>query len=334
MREFPVWWRKKTLFSTVLLPFSWIFAGITALRRLYYRQKRFAGVTLPVQVIVLGNISVGGNGKTPVTIALARALSEHGRTVGIVSRGYGGAAVGTMVVRADSSPRMVGDEPLMIFRQTGLPVVVGKDRLAAARRLLAEFPGTSHIISDDGLQHYRLPRTVELAVIAPDLSLGNARLLPAGPLREVPSRLDTVDAVLYSGIPERSLPLIPPAFSLRIENGAFRWLDSGTWFPAADLPRGKPRYALTAIARPERFFARLAALSLTLAEARALPDHYPFSARDAAFAGDGIVIMTEKDAVKTGDFPPDLRTRIAVLRYDMTIPDALLALIFAKEPEV
>lgn len=317
----------------MLLPFSWLFSGITKLRRRYYRHKNAATPALPAEVIVVGNISIGGNGKTPVTIALARALQAHGKTVGIVSRGYRGTAAGTTLVREDSSPQAVGDEPLMIFRQTGLPVVVGKNRLAAARRLLAAFPETSHIISDDGLQHYRLPRTVELAVLAPDLMLGNARLLPAGPLREAPSRLDTVDAVLYSGTPEAPLPLVPPVFSLRIENSTFRWLEHQHAFSPEELPQGICYYALTAIARPERFFTRLAALSVPLTETRALPDHYALSAADAAFACNGILLITEKDAVKTHDWPRDLRQRVAVLRYDVVIPDPLLSLIFARETQ-
>ncbi len=330
MCDFPVWWRKKTFLSTALLPFSWGFAAITALRRRYYRGRRIAETALLAPVIVVGNLSVGGNGKTPVVIALARALRERGKRVGIVSRGYGGYAAGTVLVGEDSPPRTVGDEPLMIFRQTGVPVVIGKDRLAAARRLLAEFPETSHIISDDGLQHYRLPRAVEVAVIAPDLLLGNGRLLPAGPLREAPSRLNSLDAILYSGTPEAFLPATSPAFSLKVENSTFRWLNGATSFPAAKLPKGVPFYALAAIARPQRFFARLLALSLPLAGTRALPDHGVLSAQEAAFARGGILFMTEKDAVKTGDWPHDLRTRVAILRYDVEIPDALLDLIFAK----
>ena len=177
-----------TPLAAALLPLSWLFAAATALRRGLYRAGLLRTTRLPVPVVVVGNLTAGGAGKTPLVIALAQALRAAGRQPGIVSRGYGGTVAGVREVRAGDDPRRVGDEPLLLAA-AGLPVVVGRDRPAAAQALLAAHPACDVILCDDGLQHYALARDVEIVVIDDARGLGNGRLLPAGPLREPASRL-------------------------------------------------------------------------------------------------------------------------------------------------
>ena len=178
-----------------LLPFSWLFAGLSALRRFLYRRSILRSYRMPVPVIVVGNITAGGSGKTPVTLWLARWMQQAGKKPAIVSRGYGGNHTGiTERVSADSDPRVVGDEPVLLAKRSGAPVYVDKNRVLAAQAAVAD--GANIIISDDGLQHYRLQRDAEIAVIDASRGLGNGHLLPAGPLRESEARLNTVDRIL------------------------------------------------------------------------------------------------------------------------------------------
>ena len=197
--DLPRFWRRRTFTSYLLLPLSALFALITACRRALYRAGILRQYRAPVPVLIVGNISVGGNGKTPLVQELARAFQAEGIAVGIISRGYGGTAREATDVATCADAAVVGDEPLMLWSSTGAPVVVARKRAEAAEKLLRDYPATRLILADDGLQHYALARDAEVAVIAADFGLGNGWLMPAGPLRESAARLKRVDAVVHSG---------------------------------------------------------------------------------------------------------------------------------------
>jgi tetraacyldisaccharide 4'-kinase len=275
----------------LLRPLSGVFAAAAWLNR-----RQAGGERLPVPVVVVGNITVGGAGKTPLTLWLAQQLSARGMRPGIVSRGYGGDSALPRPVTGQSTAREVGDEPLLLFRRSGVPAWVGHDRSAAARALLAANPQVDLILCDDGLQHYRLARDVELAVFD-GRGAGNGHLLPAGPLREPLSRLDGVDAVICNGDPDVRLPGSVPRFAMRLQPGHFERLgDSGQTCAAGDLA-GRTLHAVAGIGDPERFFRTLEGLGLRFSR-HPFPDHHAYVAGDLDFARDGVLLMTEKDAVK------------------------------------
>ena len=294
----PAWF--DTLLFNLLTPISWLFRGLTTLRRLAFRHGWLGSARLPVPVVVVGNIIVGGAGKTPLTLYLARQLRAAGLRPGIVSRGYGSAQEGVAAVSPEATPAQVGDEPLLLARESGCPVWIGRDRAAAARALLAASPDCNLILCDDGLQHYRLARDVEIAVC--DVrGLGNGRLLPVGPLREPRQRLAQVDAVVGNGMAAELLfsakAATPPLFRMDLRPASFHALqDPSRQCSAADLA-GKRLYAVAGIGHPQRFFRTLAELGLTV-EARAFPDHHAYTAADLAFARDGVLLTTAKDGVK------------------------------------
>ena len=272
----------------LLLPFSLIFFAVAWLRRLAYRSGLLRPVRLPVPVVVVGGIAVGGSGKTPLIIWLAQRLTELGRRPGIVSRGYGGDYQDVHRVDDDDSAAEVGDEPLLIRRRGNCPVFVGRQRPAAAQALLAE-SDCDVILCDDGLQHYALARDVEIAVVD-RRGFWNGFLLPAGPLREPRSRLAAVDAVVGNDWPG------PADFHMRLEGSQFFRLDDQRDICTAAELSGLQLHAVAGIGEPERFFDHLAASGLHF-EAHAFPDHHAYHAGELDFAGDAIV-TTEKDAVK------------------------------------
>ena len=290
-------WARTGVLTLLLLPLSVLFSAASALRRLAYRRGWFSAIAVGVPVLVVGNITAGGSGKTPLTIWLVNWLRAQGYRPGVVSRGYGGAARGCVEVEADSSPSEVGDEPLLIHLKTAAPVVVGRDRVAAARTLLARHPGVDVIVSDDGLQHYRLRRDIELAVIDATTGLGNGWPLPAGPLRESRGRLNSVDAVIQvvrgAVAPRSYQPLttwradysVGQAYRLRapLEKMALRELPQHDWL------------AVTGIGRPQGFFDMLQTAGIRFSPC-AFADHHVF--RPLELPADGAVLMTEKDAVK------------------------------------
>ena len=282
--------------ACLLLPFSLMFMGLVVLRRALYRAGLLHRERLPVPVVVVGNITVGGTGKTPLVIHLAQALRALGRHPGIVSRGYRGAASHVAEVMPGSDPGVVGDEPLLLARHSGCPVFVGGDRVAAAKALLAAHPRCDLILSDDGLQHYRLERDVEIALFD-ERGTMNGWCLPAGPLREPVSRLARINAVVLNGIAVSPAPTFQrPVFVMRLLDEGFHRLDDpATKSSAADLT-GWKLHAVAGIGAPQRFFDRLRAMGLSFAE-HAFPDHHDFRAEELAFAGDAI-LTTEKDAVK------------------------------------
>jgi tetraacyldisaccharide 4'-kinase len=251
---------------------------------------------LPVPVIVVGNISIGGTGKTPFTIWLVEQLRAWGWRPGVVSRGYGGRAPRyPFAVQADSDAAHSGDEPLLIAQRARCPVVVAPDRVAAARMLIDEH-GVDIVVSDDGLQHYRLARDLEICVVDGRRGLGNGALLPAGPLREAPSRLAEVDLVIVNGGDWRCAD----AVSMQLQSASLRRLVDGGTQPLSAL-RGRRVHAVAGIGDPSRFFAGLVAAGLQV-EPHAYADHHRYRPQDLAFGDDATVIMTEKDAVKCASF--------------------------------
>lgn len=318
--------RRRTPALWLLQPLAWLY-GVLAERR----RRRTQPVALPVPVIVIGNLIVGGAGKTPLTLALAEALRARGWQPGIVSRGYGSDRHEVRAVDAASTPDSVGDEPLLLARRSGVPVFVGRDRVAAGQALLAAHPAVDVVLCDDGLQHYRLQRQVELAVFD-QRGIGNGALLPAGPLREPLSRLARVDAVVGNG----GLPQLPgsppvPGFVMSLQPGRlYRLSDPACQVAAGELgQRGKPLFALAGIGHPERFFATLAGLGLRV-ETRAFPDHHAYRPEDLAFAGDGLLLMTEKDAVKCAAIAGQVAAECWVLPVSAELPPALIDLIVEK----
>lgn len=269
-------------------PLAALYGALTRLRRGLYRLGVLRSTRLAVPVVVIGNLSVGGTGKTPVTIAVAEALRRRGYKPGVVSRGYGGTQKTPVLLGAAPDPAVVGDEPCLI-RASGVAVAVGRDRPAAAKLLIEA--GCDVVIADDGLQHYALARDVEICVIDGVRRFGNGRLLPAGPLREPLSRLERVDFRICNGG-----VLAPGDVAMQLQGGSVRALVDDHVKPLTDFS-GQAVHAVAAIGHPFRFFASLRAQGLQVIE-HAFPDHHAFVAGDLAFADGLPVLMTEKDAVK------------------------------------
>ncbi len=288
----------------LLLPLSGVFWFIVMIRRFLYASGLLRAVRLPVPVIVVGNLTAGGTGKTPVTIWLAEALRARGFSPGIVSRGYGGSkSASPMRVDGRSDPATVGDEPVLLARRTGLPVCVDRDRLRAAEMLVED--GVDIVIADDGLQHLRLARDYEICVIDGRRWLGNRLLLPAGPLRDSPARLFEVDQILvngrYSQCCESAAEQNAIVFELLAD--AARRLNGSLTRPLADFS-GTTVHAVAAIGNPERFFAELRARDIQVIE-HAWPDHAALDLATLSFADNFAILMTEKDAVKVGSHADD-----------------------------
>jgi tetraacyldisaccharide 4'-kinase len=294
-----VWYdRHAQWFSLVLLPLSWLFGALVACRRAAYRMGLFARVRVGRPVIVIGNVTVGGTGKTPFTIWLATLLQAQGRRVGIVLRGYRGTSSHwPRDVSSDSAPEEVGDEAVLLASRTGAIVVAGPDRVAAARRAIER--GAEIVLSDDGLQHYRLARDRGIVVIDGRRGVGNRRLLPAGPLREPVSRLAQADlrVVSWRDGSARSLTPVPATIQACARLSEARALVGGETRPLETF-KGSRVHAVAAIGHPQQFFAALQQLGIEVAP-HALPDHARLSAADISFPDALPVLMTEKDAVKS-----------------------------------
>ena len=308
----------------VLFPLSLLFGVVVAVRRWLYRVGGLHCTRMPVPVIVVGNITVGGSGKTPSVLWLVDCLQERGYTPGIVLRGYGGSE-SLQEVRPDSDPARAGDESVLLAKRTGVPVFAGRDRAQAALALLAAHPGRDVLVSDDGLQHYGLARDIEIAVVDGQRRFGNGWLLPAGPLREPVGRLASVDAVLVHGDGELSA-LRAPQFLAKLTGDSFQNLLNPDFRVAAPDLRDRVLHAVAGIGNPPRFFAQLQRMGLTF-RAHPFPDHFRFSADDLAFAGDDVVLMTEKDAVKCNAFA---RENWWYLPVEAEVDPALADLVVAK----
>jgi tetraacyldisaccharide 4'-kinase len=264
-----------------------LYRSLIALRTACYRRGWLKTHRMPVPVLVVGNLVAGGSGKTPLTIALARGLAERGWRPGIVSRGYGRRSREPVRVTPGMAPETCGDEPLLIARQTGLPVFVDADRVAAAHRLVAA--GCNLVIADDGLQHLRLGRDVEIEVVDGERRHGNGRLIPAGPLREPAGR--AVDhRIVNGGKPGHG------EWPMRLVLGEAMPLDGGAARPLASFA-GQPLHAIAGIGHPARFFDALRAVGLHPIP-HPFPDHHAFTAGELAFTPPAPRLMTEKDAVK------------------------------------
>lgn len=317
------WFEQRRLTPALwfFLPLMWLYIFLSRLNRLLARPHR-----LPVPVVVVGNIIVGGAGKTPLTLWLAGELKRHGFRPGIVSRGYGRDADGVIEVSSSSRPDAVGDEPLLLARRSGAPVWVGRRRVAAAESLLAAHPEVNVILCDDGLQHYALARDVEL-VVFDRRGVGNGWRLPLGPLRESMRRLATVDAIIGNNLEIGAIPASAPVFEMDLKPGAFYKLDDPESTCTAENLRGRAKcHAVAGIGHPERFFQTLERLGLDCAT-HPFPDHHRYSAADLSFAQDGVLLMTEKDAVKCAGLTMG---ETWVLPVEAELPPAFVDLILEK----
>lgn len=295
--------------GVVLSPLSGLFALIVRLRVKSYQWRWLNSYTASQKVVVVGNITVGGTGKTPLVIALICYWQQQGRSVVVISRGYGRKSVGLIEIKASTTAQQCGDEPLLIFQATGAPVIVSSSRVEAAQYAEQHYP-SCWIICDDGLQHYALHRDVEIAVIDGKRGFGNRRLLPAGPLREPVSRLQRVDFCVVNGDSALSLE----AYTMRVCPVCVTHLTSKRVIALEELASLGPWLAVTALANPQRFFDSLQALSLRFSQ-RIFPDHYFFKAEDLVSSRP--ILMTGKDAVKLNGLPLD---HVYVLHVQAELP--------------
>ena len=295
-------WQKVTPLAVLLYPLALLFRAVVAARRLLYRVGLLRSTRLPVPVIVVGNISVGGTGKTPLVLWTMSFLVRHGRHPGIVSRGYGRRSPHPQRVTPDSDTAAVGDEPVMLAQRCDVPVWVGSDRARVAQALLTAHPECDVIVSDDGLQHYQLARNIEVAVIDGDRKFGNGWMLPAGPLREPLARLASVNAVVVNGTGAADMPRNAAcSFRMALQGASFRNLLNPEHWVGAEYFSGRTMHAIAGIGNPARFFSHLQRLGLTFT-ACPFPDHHTYSSADLAVFGQSELVMTEKDAVKCRKF--------------------------------
>lgn len=288
-------WQKKNFLAYLLWPLSFVYGIFISLRRKLYQMHFLKISYLSVPVIVVGNITIGGTGKTPVVIRLARFLKEKGWRPGIISRGYGGNTQHfPCLVHQNSNAREVGDEPLLIAQHTACPTIIDPNRSRGAKNLLKR-SNCNIVISDDGLQHLSLGRNIEIVVVDGERRFGNNFCLPAGPLREPASRLNSVDFIVSKGtarVNEFKLSLVPDYF--------YPLIQPKSTYTAAHF-QNKKIHAVAGIGNPNQFFNSLRKLGLQIIE-HPFPDHYLFKPRDFNYGKDAIIIMTEKDAVKCVGF--------------------------------
>ena len=287
----------RRLINYLLLPVSGIFYLLSRFRRFLYQVKLLTTYDFNADVIVVGNITVGGSGKTPIVIALVNYFKQQGKQVGVVSRGYGGThRQGSLLVDQSTSPSISGDEPSLIAIQTQVPVMVNRDRVQAVKDLIIEH-NVDLVISDDGLQHYAMGRQVEIAVVDGKRRFGNGFFLPAGPLRESKSRLKTVDFVINNGaqhvgeIPSTLKPLVFVNVSTNKQK-------------PLDFFNQQTCHAVAGIGHPQRFFDTLTQLGIEV-EAHAFADHHAFTQTDLTFDENYPILMTAKDCVKCREFATD-----------------------------
>lgn len=317
-----------------LAPFAWLYRYIAEARR--RKAEKIRASRLPVPVVVVGNITAGGTGKSPLTAWLVNEMLSAGWRPVILSRGYGGKTSDyPLLVTRDTLPALAGDEPVMLAQATGVPVVVDPDRYRGAEFALAQALGDI-LISDDGLQHYRLPRDIELAVFDGARGIGNGALIPVGPLREPVSRLNSVDFVVINGgsdagsdgqRPEEGIAAIkhPQLYTMNLEPGCLVNLKSGE-SRAPESLLGKRVRAVAGIGNPDRFFNTLKGLGARVT-AVPFPDHHRFRPEDLGSDSDQVLVMTAKDAVKCRGFAPD---NAWVLHVEATLPQQLSDSVHAK----
>jgi tetraacyldisaccharide 4'-kinase len=295
MKRLDYYWYTRSPWLLLLTPLSLLFRIIVRLRRFAYRSGLLRSHRVSLPVIIVGNITAGGTGKTPLVIWLAGYLRGKGYRPGIISRGYGGKASSwPQQVRPDSDPAMVGDEAVLMAGATHCPMAVGPDRVATARALI-EYSDCDVILSDDGLQHYALQRDIEIIVIDGVRRFGTGFSLPAGPLREPVKRLQEVDLVVINGLGSGN------EHQMRMNPGdVHSLLDAGNTRRLSDF-HGHAVHAVAGIGNPERFFQSLQQQGMQV-EKHVFPDHYQYTSADIRFDDNKPVIMTEKDAVKCRNF--------------------------------
>lgn len=286
--------------AILLLPLAWLFQGVVAIRTALYRRRWLRSRRLKVPTVIVGNLTVGGTGKTPLTIWLSQRLRREGFVPGILSRGYRGtSSEWPQPVTLNSDPALVGDEALVLARRSGCKVAVGPDRVAAAQLLIKE--GVNIVICDDGLQHLRLARDFEILVVDGELGFGNGHCLPAGPLREPITRAAQVDVVVQNGgSVQFKVPGEAPCLTMRLRQLVAVPMAGGTNRRLADFA-GSPVHAVAGIGNPERFFRQLESLGLEVIR-HPMPDHAALTMDDILFTDHYPVLMTEKDAVKCTEF--------------------------------
>lgn len=311
-------WRSPTIAGQLLLrPLAWLFRAAVGLRRLAYHVGLRRTDVLPVPVIVVGNLTVGGSGKTPLVLHLVAALRAAGRRPGVVSRGHGGSGTGVRRIGPDSDARDAGDEPALIAGRALCPVAVGADRPAAARLLLDD---CDVIVADDGLQHLALGRDLEIAVVDGDLAAHNGRLLPAGPLREPAGRLRQVDFVAVRGGSDGG------RWRFEVRAGGPQHLNDRSRATRLEDWVGERVHAVAGIGVPERFFGQLERAGLDI-ERHPFPDHHAFRPADLDFDDERPILMTEKDAVKCRAFASD---RMWVVPAEVIDRDGLAGAVLAR----
>lgn len=312
-------WKKPNLLTGLLKPLSHVYKGVFSLRKKAYRQGVFGSYRAPIPVIVVGNLTVGGTGKTPLVIYLVEQLRQQGLHPGVISRGYSGEAPEyPFAVTPNSDVSHSGDEPALIVKRTGVPMMVGPDRKAAIEALLAEH-AIDVIISDDGLQHLALQRDIEICIIDDTSPQENEHLLPAGPYREPLNRLMSVDFIVRHG---GDVGNADNQFSMSLQADEPLPLRSQS---GAGFPLEKPIHAIAGIGNPQRFFDTCESQNYHF-EAHRFADHHHFTQSDIDF-GDSTVLMTEKDAVKCLDFADD---RHWYLPVNAKLSEGLIEAVMAK----
>ncbi len=345
-------WQRVSAWQIVLRPVSWIFSAIVWARRRLYSARLFRSYQPSVPVLVVGNVTVGGTGKTPVVLAIADYFRGTGRLPGIVTRGYTITqldADAATVLRVNQAPanadsRLAGDEARLLARRSGVPVYAGSRRSAAVAALLCDHPNTGLVVGDDGLQHYAMARDVEVAVVDGLRGFGNGQMLPAGPLREPVSRLNSVDCIVLNqtGFDTRLSSRSPPAFAASLAaigkpvfvmtygNERFVALQRADTIRAdamVAMCRQKRIAAVAAIGNPARFFLHLETLGIAPASKHVFADHHAYDKSDFADIDADIILMTEKDAVKCDDCADN---RMWAMQIDALLPDAFYEFIQKK----
>lgn len=319
-RQVLAFWYKKSGLAYLLVPFSWLFRFLCFVRYHYQikRQRRFS-----VPIIIVGNISLGGTGKTPLVMWLVNQLAKKNFKVAVIMRGYRAHNQQPTLVKKSDEALDKGDEPLLLARKINSPVVIGKDRVQAINYLLQQFPKTNLIICDDGLQHYKLARDVEIALIDGIRRLGNGFCLPAGPLRESPKRLNQVDFIVTNGKALNNEWQMQTQFSENI----YSVTDPKKVEPLASFA-GKRVHAVAAIGHPERFFLMLKEKNIEVIK-HAFPDHYYFKKEDLLFEEKLPILMTEKDSVKCQNIAPPNSWWVGL---QISLPELFIEKLLEKIP--
>lgn len=322
-------WYRDAAGLRLLQPLSRLFGAIASWRRARYLANPALRYRSSATVVVIGNITVGGTGKTPLTLALAQILGKHGVKLAIVSRGHGGTSKRyPLEVTVDSDPAECGDEALIYAARAGCPVVVDPQRVRAVQYLEQHYQPLL-ILCDDGLQHYALERDLEIAVIDGKRGLGNGQLLPCGPLREPAARLHDVDMLVINGKATADLPeLAIPTFTLLLQPGRLHNLATGETLDCADFLQRHPGkvHALAGIGNPERFFCTLTTEGFAIIT-HVFPDHHRYLAAELDLPDELPIVMTEKDAVKCRAFAT---ARHWYLCVDAVLPEGLMPLLLDK----